>query len=344
MSDNSNSIPLESYITERVNGGYCTMDGYDGKINLHMFHEDLSNHILTWQNYEGEEFKFNVTYNNCAPKTTKEREKLTHTITDNLPAYLNRHNSHHAHTEYLTNFVREIANSMFAFGEVFYEVKCERNKKGSIVKLGLIPVYPPSMRCFLGVYFQVIPKKVAQECQVKPGVRYVPKNQILHIKPPKQLGGKWSLRHIIKRIALLDDKSHKITDLSFKSGFNNRYRIDVKKSHLLEYLEIARITRKYGWNQREEIRGEHNTLEYYEIYRSLIIAKTRAYFRDTIVKRFNELLNNDYLHTGIEFHIVGLNNIDDVDALIDELAKNSKKSFTNIWKRGFDQTKNGPEK
>ena len=67
MSDNSNSIPLESYITERVNGGYCTMDGYDGKINLHMFHEDLSNHILTWQNYEGEEFKFNVTYNNCAP-------------------------------------------------------------------------------------------------------------------------------------------------------------------------------------------------------------------------------------------------------------------------------------
>lgn len=328
MQDNhKNSIDPRSLISARVHDGYKTIvDSYSRKLKLYMFHEDLTNSILPWQGYAEKDFQFNVTR-----EEDGRTSKLADIIVYNLPADFKGYNTY---TSCITGFIRKTVNEMFTFGEAFYEIKCERNKNDSIVKFGVAPIYPPSMHCIFGMYFQFIPKRVAEAYHIRREVRRIPKDQIIHITPPKQLGGKRSLQRIIKRIALLDDKDNTI----HRFFLYDRCNININTTHLLTNLGIAKITRLYGWNQRKHLSHEHDTLEYYEIYRSIMAAKASAYLREAIVEQLNQTLNNRYLHTGLKISVTGLHTVSDTNALMAELSKNNKKNFSNIWKRGFVQT------
>lgn len=336
QNSHEHSIDLHSYISEQVYDGYSVVyRNFHTTAHLHMLREDLLNNVLPWQDYKGKKFSFNITHNDRTVDDETESKKLLDIIIHNLPSHNLNVNS--TYTEHLTGFIRGAIDEIFPFGEAFYEIKCERDKRGSIIKFGMIPIYPPSVRHTLGGYIQIIPRSVAKKYGVQRGIRYIPKNQILHIKPPKQLGGKQGVCRIVKRLISLDDKERAIISFLSKSLCND-YNINIKNTHLLTYLDTARITKPYGWNQREYLSGEHNTLEYYEIYRSLILAKSSAYLRETIITLLNKALNNSYLRANLKVSIRGLNTVSDVDTLMYELKENKKKKLMDIWERGFNQT------
>jgi len=185
------------------------------------------------------------------------------------------------------------------------------------------------MKKIFGRYVQIIPYKVAKESHVKAGIRFIPKNRILHIKPPKELGGKRELKLIIQRLAKLSGTvtpSFHIPSMERNevTGFDFSLYIDRK------YMEKAILTKKYGWNQRDY--QDKHILEYYSMHRYLVMANATAMLRQQILQDLNKALNNSYVNAGVEIVLEDLPTVETVAKEFEKLKKGGLKFSDLITK------------
>ncbi len=223
-------------LTLWVNDGYRTIVDRNYQGELFMFLEDMHLGIMPYRS------RPNRSYTATLDPADQDLERV---ITEALSERGYRHNV----SEGLEDFIRRTAQSLFYYTENFFELYTERDEQGKITKIEFYTIYPPSMKKLFGQYFQVIPWRAAKHAHVKAGIRRIPKEKILHIEFPKELGGKRKLKKILKRLAKLSGTV--IPDFQMKAMEKNKgVGFDLDRYTKAKYIEIAQITRKLGWNQR----------------------------------------------------------------------------------------------
>lgn len=298
-----------------VNGGYKTLVGdYGGE--LFMFLQDMHQGIMPYTRVRGGSYAASLL------PTNQELEQI---ITEALSERGNRRELRDA----LEDFIRRATQSLFFYSETFYEIACERDADGKITKIEFFDIYPPSMKKVFGQYFQIIPWSAAKHARIKAGIHRIPKERILYIEYPKQLGGKGALRKIVKRLAtisktIMPDFQMKAMEKNENSGFN------FEQYHREKYIEIAQLTRKLGWNQRK-IRDD-GYLEYYEMHRHLMFADSQAILRQHILEKVNQALNGTIVNAKAEITVENLLTQDDVKAEF-ELLRKGDLEFSELVKR-----------
>lgn len=305
-------------ITSWVNGGYKTLigkDKYQG--DLFMFVEDMHLRSIPFSRYDSIDF---------TAKLTPENIELERIIADSI----SNKDFRHGLTESLEELIREGSQMLFSHAELFYEIECEHDQEGKITKLDFHFVWPPTMKKVFGTYFQVIPWSAAKHARVKAGIRHVPKERILHITPPKELGGKRRLRKIVKRLASLS--SVVMPDFQMKAMEKNKsVGFDLDLYTKRKYMEKAILTKPYGWNQRQY--QDNNILEYYSIHRYLTQALAMAVVRKQFVDKLNEALNGSYINAGVSIALEG--NLPTKESLLTEYKKLSEGNvkFVDLIKK-----------
>lgn len=291
----------EDRLTSWVHSGYRTLAGKDGyQGDLHMFVEDLHLRIMPYGSRREQTFEVSLKPHEEVSEEILENSELEKIIAKSISK--DDFGFNHL-SENITDFIRESVQTIVAHSEAFYEITCKKNDEGELETLKFHYVYPPSMKRFLGWYLQVIPYGVAKRSKIKAGLRFIPKDRMLHITAPKELGGKRELKRIIKRLAYM---SSVITPEFYLKSMENNESVgfDVDSYIYGRYIEKAILTRKYGWNQRDY--SDKNILEYYSMHRYVVMAKSVALFRQHIIKEFNRSLNNRLVGSGVEVVLEGL--------------------------------------
>jgi len=304
-------------ITSWVNGGYRTLigkDKYQG--DLFMFVEDMHLRSIPFSRYDDINFTANIT-----PENSELEQVVANSISNK--------DFHHGLTESLEEFIRDGSQMLFSHAELFYEIECDHDEEGKITKLNFHFIWSLTMKKIFGTYFQIIPWSAAKHARVKAGIRYVPREKILHITPPKGLGGKRRLKRIIRRLASLS--SVVMPDFQMKAMEKNEsvgFDIDVYTKR--KYMEKAILTKPYGWNQRQY--QDNNILEYYSMHRYLTQAMAMAAVRKHIVDKLNEALNGSYINAGASIVLEGLPTKESLLGEYEKLTKGNLK-FVDLIKR-----------
>ncbi len=287
--------------TSWVHDGYNTIAGKDGyQGDLYMFDEDLRLRVMSYRNRRHTTFKAVLKPYGAVSDEILENSELEKVISKSI----SKHDySFDDLSENITDFIRDSTQTIAAHSEIYYEITCKKNEQGEIEELEFHYIYPPSMRKLFGKYAQYIPYKVAKRSSIKAGLRFMPKNKVLHITAPKKLGGKRELRRIIKRLAkmstaVMPDFYLKAMEDDNSIGFDFNIYVHSR------YMEKAILTKKYGWNQRDY--SDKNILEYYSMYRYLKTANAMALYRQHIIQEFNNALNNDFVKSGVEVALEGI--------------------------------------
>jgi len=274
-----------------------------------MFIEDMFTGIMPFMMYRGKREKYPTKTEPSSP----EKEAV---IAQGLSG--RRHRGELA--EGLCDFVRETAHVLFLDGVAIYEIIYKKNKDGEIENFSFELMEPFGLFRLFGSYYQFISWKDAKASHVKVQLIKIPKDKLLIINFPKQLGGKKEINKILKRSWKLGQEiipkfqmeaMEKQKDVGF----------DPKKYAESRYLEIATITKKLGWNQRQ-LSNNHIT-EYYALLRLLRQKKAEALVREIIFKKLNEALNGPTLNFGTNVLMDNLFTVDDIEAKIKRLEQGS---------------------
>jgi len=317
----------ETRSTSWVHDGYNTLagkDGYQGE--LYMFSEDLHLRVMPYVNRRDATFKTALKPYGAVSDEILENSALEKVISESISK--DNYGFNHL-SENITDFIRESTQTIAAHSEIFYEITCKKNEQEEIEELEFHYIYPPSMRKFFGMYVQIIPYRVAKRSSVKAGLRFMPKNKILHISAPRELGGRRELRRIIKRLAKMS--ATVMPDFYLKAmEDNNSIGFDFNSYVHGKYMEKSILTKKYGWNQRDY--SDKNILEYYSMYRYLKTANAMALFRQHIIQEFNKALNNDFLKSGVEVVLEGIATEETITKDFEKLQEGGLK-FVDLIKK-----------
>jgi hypothetical protein len=282
-----------------VNGGYKTPAG-DYKGELFMFLRDMHQGIMPYSRVRDDSYSAKLSPNN---------PDLEQVITQALSERGTRHQLR----EGVEDFIRRATQSLFFYTETFYELSCERDAEGNITKIEL--------------YFQIIPWSAAKHGRIKAGIHRVPKEKILHIAFPKELGGKRGLRKILKRLASISNTV--IPDFQMEAmGKNENSGFNLERYTKGKYIEIAQRTRRLGWNQRRT--QDNEILEYYMVHRHLRFADSQARLREHILKKVNQALNGAVINAEVEIIVENLLSIEDVKSEVELLGKGDLKFVEQI--------------
>ena len=303
----SENVRERDRLTSWANRGYRTLLGKKEYLgDLHMFVEDMHLLIMPYRSRKEKGLKASIKPVDVTSEELLEGSDLERLIAKSLDS---NHFSHRLN-DGVADFIRNSMHMIISHSEVFYEVVCDHDDTGSLIKFELHHIFPPTMRKVFGMFFQYVPYRVAKDLHIKAGIRFIPRSHILHITAPSQLGGRRKLRKIIKALADISNTVYPpfyfdMLERSQNIGF------DFALYEERRYLEKAILTKNYGWNQRQSMDG--NLLEYYELYRRLVNMKSLAIFRHHLVKALNESLNNNYVSSGVEIVLEGLPTAETID-------------------------------
>jgi len=188
-------------------------------------------------------------------------------------------------------FVRNTTQVIYTFGDAYYEIVYLPQKKGELQSFKLEPIYAPTMRKIFGTYFQIISPSAAKIAHIKIGIKHIPKETILHITAPRELGGRRRTRKIMS--GLLSHGSVPTPKFTLESLSDPAIGFDVMKYNAQRILYRARITRDYGWSQR--IGHDSPFLEYYELTRDFRSRRASILVRENILKQLNGMLGKDIM-------------------------------------------------
>lgn len=266
-----------------------------------MFIEDMFTGIMPFMLNRGEREKYPVT---VTPSISREKE---HIIAGGIssrgyPTFFG---------DALCDFARSTAHILFQDGIVIYEIIYKKNEAGEIESFSFEHIEPFGLYKFFGNYYQFISWLDAKASHTKVQIIKIPKEKILRIDFPKQLGGRRKINKILKRSGdlgkeLFPDFQMKAMEKQEDTGFNSNYYSEAK------YLEIAALTKELGWNQRQ-LSTNHIT-EYYALLRTLRQKKVEALVRETIFAKLNEALNGSCLNFGIQVSMDNLFTTTDIKA------------------------------
>lgn len=111
-------------------------------------------------------------------------------------------------------------------------------------------------------------------------------------------------------------------------GKNQNVGFDMDEYNRLKYLEIATLTKKFGWNQRK-LSGE-NITEYYSMIRFLRGKKAEVIVREKIISTLNEIFNRPPLNLGVKISIENLFTLKDVEKQ-EQLLKKGDVAFMDVF-------------
>ncbi|MBL8030894.1 MAG: hypothetical protein JNK33_01025 [Candidatus Doudnabacteria bacterium] len=302
-------------ITVWVNGGYKTLrDDYQGE--LFMFLQDMHLGIMPFKHRRGSTY---------SAKLVPADADLEKTIAEAI--------SHSGFkprlSEAVNDFIEQTSQSLFYHSEVFFELYCETDDQGNITKIEFYHIYQPSMRKVFGQYFQIIPWSAAKHARIKAGIRRVPKEKILHIKVPSEFGGTYRWNRILKRLGKLSRTS--IPEFQMKAFETNKgIGFDFDRYRKEKYIEIAQLTKKTGWGQRQQ--RDNEILEYYTMHRHLTYARMQAKIREHVLARLNEALEGKIISSNSSIEVEGLLTADEVDEEFKKLQAGDLK-FADVYSR-----------
>jgi hypothetical protein len=299
-------------ITAVVNTGYKTLISRDDyKTDLFMFWTDMTNFIVPLDH-----------------KTTTFSVELTHKskLIENIIIESLNYQRKHPLKEVATKFIEKVGQSLFSNSEVFYEIKVTKNKSEKITKLRLYEIYTPSVIKLMGHYFQIVPWKAARFAQTKAGIRRIPNDSILHIKFPSELGGTREIRKVVKRLSVISKSPFPDFHLkSFESGDQTGFDLNTYVESA--YIEKAKLTKKFGWNQRKY--QDNSILEYYSMHRHLQFVYSQTLLREHILKQLNKVMKK---YLSAEIVVTGLLTTEEIKAEMCALRKGNLK-FIELYKR-----------
>ena len=156
----------------------------------------------------------------------------------------------------------------------------------------------------------------------------IPTEKIIRIDFPKQLGGKHNIAKILKRIWQLSKELVPKFHMDAMSE-NKNVGFDFNLFNATKYIEIAKITKKIGWNQRQ-LSGD-NITEYYAILRILRERKSQALIRELIFKKLNDALNGSILNFETKVTMENIPSVADIEKQ-EELLIKGDISFMDLLK------------
>lgn len=286
--------------------------------DVFMFVQDMYQGIMPYTRMQTDGPQFTA-------RIEPENEHLENLIINSL----DRRGYRHQLTDTISNFIIEAAHSIFIYGLVAYEIVYETNAYGKVNRFEFVTIYPPSVKKIFGNFFQVIPWRVARQLHVKTGLRKIPKHKILYIEFPKRLGGKKTLKKILKRLAKLSKELVPKFHMEAMEK-NQNIGFDLNMYVREKYIEKGQLTKEFGWHQRKI--PDNEILEYYSIHRRLKFALSQAVVREHIVSKINELLKGPLFNTDGKIIMEKILTSDQIMSEL-ELLQKGPIEFTTLYKR-----------
>lgn len=155
----------------------------------------------------------------------------------------------------------------------------------------------------------------------------IPAERILRIDFPKGLGGKRGLFRTLKRMWQLSREF--MPEFYMQAmGKNENIGFDHDEFYRAKYLEIAKVTKHFGWSQRQ--RSDDYITEYYSMVRFLRHKKLEALIRQLIISKLNAVLNRPPLNLGVTLSIENLPSIEEIEKQ-EGLLKNGDVAFMDVF-------------
>lgn len=265
---------------------------YPFNATSHMFIEDMYLGIMPFLSYSGEREKYPAT---IEPRSTAKERMIAEGISGRgYNQFLG---------DALCDFVRSAMQTIFQRGLAIYEIVYEKDAHGNTTSFDLEWVESSYLFKLFGNYYQVIPWWVARRSHLRVQILKIPAEKILRIELLQHYGGKRGLKRILARLGALGEQL--IPRFQMKALKNNeQIHFDFKAFTRAKYLETARLTSGFGWNQRQ-LSGD-NITEYYSMIRYLRQQRMEAEMRSLIVSNLNAALNRAPLNLGVEVSIANL--------------------------------------
>ncbi len=304
----------DNQLSVRIRGGNGGIYQYYGHSS--MFVDDMYMGIMPYMVFSGEREKYPIKIE----PASREKEKL---IADSL--------SNRGYSRFLGDglceFVRTTSHVLFQGGTAIYEIVYKKNERNEIESLDFELITPHYLFKFLGNYYQFVPWWKAKESRIKVQIIKIPKEKILQINFPKLLGGRRKIIRILKRLYYLGKDI--VPEFHMEAmGKNQNIGFDFDKYNLGRYLEIATLTKDFGWNQRQ-LSGD-NITEYYSMLRFLREKRVEAIMREEIIFSLNKALNRSPLNLGVKIIVENLKTLNQIREQ-EGLLKKGKVAFMDIF-------------
>jgi len=264
-----------------------------------MFIEDLHTGIMPFMIYQGEREKYPARVEPASP----EKELI---ISDGI--------SGRSYSRFLSDalcdFIRTTTHVLSQDGVVIYEIIYKKNEFGIIESFELELLQPFYLFKFFGYYYQFVPWWEAKKSHTKVQIVKIPAEKIMRIDFPKQFGGKRKIKKILRRLWQLSKEI--VPEFRMEAIKENKdIGFDLKEFSKVKYLEIAELTKDFGWSQRQY--SDDYITEYYSMLRFLREKKVEATIREKIVSSLNKTLNGSLLNFGVSIVIDNLFSAEDVE-------------------------------
>lgn len=298
-SDYGYHLADSNRLSVRVSG-YMRRDSYSYKGDAFMFTQDIYAGIMPFMHYRGSREAYPV---RVIPENKEKEQMICEGISDRGNAYFIE--------DALCDFVRKTAQILCTDGAVFYEIVYDKDENRQIESFEFKTIRSKYFFSFFGCYYQIIPWWEARRSHTKVQIIKIPKDKVFYIEIPSQLGGSRKLKKIIKRLWKLSKEI--IPKFQMEAMEKDKsIGFDIDKFSMVKYLETARLTRDFGWSQRQ--RSESSSItEYYLILRHLRTKKTEALIREKIILELNNVLNGSLLNLGVEVNMDNLFTTEDVE-------------------------------
>ncbi len=221
-----------------------------------------------------------------------------------------------------SDFFRDCAQTIMAFGEAIYEIVYLLDPEKEIaVSFELEFVQPRTVERRWGKLVQYVPADVAAEREVSQYVELSPE-RVLMFRPPQYVWG--TLERMMESLGVLSAPG--VPDFALGQAGEGRPKIpfDIEVYQRTQKLALARATREIGWNGRGLL--QEPTSEYYSLHRELSFERFLINLRNEILSTLNEGLASagHELSFSAQLVIEGLPTLGDVDAAQVALASGSR--------------------
>lgn len=215
--------------------------------------------------------------------------------------------------EVVCDFIEIAAHNLACYGKAYYEIVYfyTDEKKQKIDSFAFENIPNHCIKEIIGFYWQYIPQKIEEKKINIKRFNWIPKNNILVLCIPKQLGGVRKFRKLVAHLQWLS-------------------KHNILKEENIEFF-LAKETSQLGWTARGIFNKK--VLEFYQNYRYLKFEWTKAVLREYLIHRLNYTLEKIGKELGFNAKIIieGTPSSQDYKNYIGKLLEGSLQ-FSEIFK------------
>lgn len=295
--------------------GKTTTSPMPSSLYLHMFREDLRLGLMP------------IAGKSLKPDFSVELEPASKEVAALLVSALRgRHSFRSSLAETVCGFMNEAATVLASYAEAYYEVvyfftdsDCSKIEGFEIAR-----IFNQNIKSALGFFWQSLPKDILDERR-DPAKRFIwlPKDTLLTLSIPRALGGRRKFKRLLSDLEWLGQATIPKFAMADMAARRSTRGYDFSTYRERQEILLARRTRDTGWTARGTFAGR--SLEFYQMYRSLRFAKTKAIIREYIFAKLNECLTRVGGKMGFQMTIkfTGIPSVKDYNNYIAKLMDGS---------------------